>query len=220
MNRDIKNLRQDIKNEIGENEKMDPTIAIELAPFNIYHTLIILGAYSLIANLIIGVMTLNFDPPYKLLNALLIFGLIAIIVGIAAGGLDQRQVQNMTEIETLEQNFKNKTFLIREMSQKDLLEGSGGMNGGFLLIAGVIHGEIQMAETQKITLIYRESNSPEHKIETFELEKLSIITIGKNEQPHFKYNNAYYETRDNLLTLKSGKPVLYLPEGWQIFGPN
>ena len=117
--------------------------------------------------------------------------------------------------------FEDRQFYIKEICQKDFFEGSGEMDGGFLLIAGYVYGQIEMAEKQKLTLIYRENKTQQHKVMTMLLEDISIVTIGQNEKPYFKYSNSYIRKAkydSNIFILESEHPVLYLPEGWQIIG--
>ena len=157
------------------------------------------------------------------------FFVILIILLICVGGIvtirpnylsDKQRItdETLANVENITEEFAEKKYFIKEMHQKDVFEIRGEMRGGFLLIGGSVYGEIEGTETKKMTLIYNENDTERHYIKTFLLEKISIVTVNENDTPYFAYNDAYHIKGSAKITVKSGEPVLYLPEGWQILG--
>ncbi len=147
-------------------------------------------------------------------------GLMMMVERDRQSGLEkQEMINNITNIgKELEQH----KFLLKETKVDSLISGS--MKGSFLLASGSIYGEV--TENKYLNVVYFDDDkiidnvTDVYKITKFDLESIQIVTIPKNETPHYKYvENSWQlcEWGENCnYKLKLGTTRLYLSDGWAI----
>lgn len=149
---------------------------------------------------------------------------IVAIVFLITIGENKNEMEKQIEIQkVLEQSsiLDQEKFYLKEMKTDNLI--SGNIKGSYLFIGGSVYG--QLSENKYLNVVYLDNDkiidnvTGVHKVTKFDIEKIEISTIQKNETPYYMYIDSSYTyclwsdpcTKYKILI---GKPRLFLPDGW------
>ncbi len=104
------------------------------------------------------------------------------------------------------QSYMAENKYIKEMST-DMIT-SGSISGGYLLIGGSFYGTIDTHRS--LTVVYGtwKDDTTVYKVLTLSLDKIEIVTMGKDEKPYLKVTELNY---GEIMQVR-----LFLPDGWEI----